>query len=309
MCFAVPGGWTVDTAEKTSRSTACRLENLLPLSRLASVQAEVDLSQFERDGYVVVPAALSPDEVAHLRAYFTKVFAEPPTHPGDVAQVRQDIFARLPETRVFMTKPSILSALRAVLGDDFVFVPEMQVHDSRYGFWHKDTSSMEREGYFFHREPDFRMVQCAVYLQDNDEYGGGLDIEPGSHLAPDTTPAPPITPLWKRALIKAGFKSFLPRAKKHESAYSIPSKAGDLVIFDMRANHMATPPTVCKVDEIPAAKRKFGIFFICSRNNDHPRRYVEYVAPQPHYDYLEGGDHTYPADVLELAEEHRLTLL
>jgi hypothetical protein len=265
--------------------------------------------KFERDGFVIVPGVLTSEEVTKLRDFFTALYANELQYPGDNRFTRYDIFSRYPETRAILTKPPVLEALRDLLGDDFALVPESGVQDSRYGWWHKDTSELERDGLFFHKEPDFRMVQCAVYLQDNDEHGGGLDILPGSqHLEDDTAPPRKHT-LLQRIMFKLGLSDpgrlKPPRA---EGAYSIPSSAGDMVIFDVRANHMASQPEG-RIEDIPAEKRKFGLFFISSANNDHPRSYRAYVADKEHYDYLQGGAHTYPPEFEALASEHRITLI
>jgi hypothetical protein len=271
--------------------------------------AESRQEQFERDGFVTVTGVLSPEEVAELREFFTRLFSTEPEYAGDNRFARYDIFSRYPETRALLTKPPVLDALRDLLGDDFALVPESGVQDSRYGWWHKDTSEMERDGVSFHKDPDFRMVQCAVYLQENDEHGGGLDILPGSHLLEDDTAPPRKHSLWQRVLFKLGL-SDPGRLKppQPEGAYSIPSRAGDMVIFDVRANHMASQPTG-RIEDIPAHKRKFGLFFISSANNAHPRSYRAYVADKEHYDYLQGGAHTYPPDVEALASEHGFTLI
>jgi len=271
--------------------------------------AESRREQLSTDGFVTVPGVLSSDEVAELRQFFTQLFANEPVQPGDNRFTRYDIFSRYPETRFILERRPVLDALRDLLGEDFVLVPESGVQDSRYGWWHKDTSEMERDGVSFHKDEDFRMVQCAIYLQDNDEHGGGLDILPGSHLLPDDTAAPRKHTIVQRVMFKLGL-SDPGRLKppQAEGAFSIPSHAGDLVIFDVRANHMASQPNG-RIEDIPPEKRKFGLFFICSANNAHPRSYRSYVADKEHYDYLQGGAHTYPAEVEALASEHHFTLI
>lgn len=264
---------------------------------------------FDRDGYVVIPDVLSADDVSAMRRFLESLFDSGVTYKGDVqirggvegrgGGVRHDIFSRYPEMRFLMTHPAILGALRSLLGPDFVFLPEMAAHDSRYGHWHKDTTPMERAGVTFHWAPDFRFVECGIYLQDNDEHGGGLDVVAASHLEPDHTPPAPKVTLLQRARAKLGLPIAQPvEAPVQEHAISIPSAAGDLVIFDFHINHMATQPTACSVDEVPLDKRKLAIFFACSANNRHVAPYVDFIRGQ--YEHLKAG-HEYPQELRELA--------
>ncbi len=276
------------------------------------------LKHFDEQGYVVIEDVVSEDEVQELRGFFADtLFAGKPKHEGDISVavlpegrgggVRHDIFARYPELRGVMFNPAALGALRSLLGDDFVFLPEMAAHDSRYGHWHKDTTPMERDGLDFHKQPGFKMVQCAVYFQDNDEYGGGLDVVPGSHTEPDHTPPAPKVTLLDRVRGKLGLvKKAGPPPPEEPNAITIPSKAGDLVIFNVFTNHQATQPRVCGTHEIPPEQRKFAIFFMGAANNEHPHRYVEYIKGQ--YAHLKNG-HSYPDDLLELAERNNVNLL
>jgi ectoine hydroxylase-related dioxygenase (phytanoyl-CoA dioxygenase family) len=275
------------------------------------------LDHFQREGYVVVPGFLSTEKVAELREFFADLFAKKPQYKGDQSApvlpegrgggVRHDILSRYPELRFLLAEPRFRGALRSVLGRDIALLPEMAAHDSRYGFWHKDTTPIERQGLDFHKSPDFKMVQCAIYLQDNDEYGGGLDVEPGSqHHEDRTPPAPKVT-----FFDKVGYKLKL---KKHaktgprlevENSYSIPNQAGDLVIFDVKLNHQATQPTACETDELPEDQRKFAMFFVASADNQHAERYLEFIGGE--YAHLREG-HEYPLEVRELAEQHRVKL-
>lgn len=279
--------------------------------------APAQLEQFNRDGYIVVRDVLDAPVVAELRSFLTPLFDKGTVHPGDVqfppkegvrgGGVRHDVWSRYPELRVTMTQPRVLGALRSLLGDDFVVLPETVAHDSRYGGWHKDTTPLERAGVDFHKDPEFAMLECAYYLQDNDEYGGGLDVVPGSHTEEDVTPAAPKVTF----LDKVAYKLGRPRYKANdvfarEGALSIPSRAGDLIAFDLRLDHMATQPLQRSLKDIPDSRRKLAIFFIAAANNDATRRYREWQGQQ--YEHLRDG-HDYPAELLELAEQHQLTLI
>jgi ectoine hydroxylase-related dioxygenase (phytanoyl-CoA dioxygenase family) len=257
------------------------------------MSADEQRKQFEEKGFAVFGGVLSADEVTRLRTSLEALFAQPPEHPGDRQEIRNDIYSRYPDLRSLLGHPRILEALRTVLGDELFSVPEMAAHDSGFGGWHKDTASLDIAGKTFHREPDFRMVQMAIYLQPNSEYGGGLDILPGSQKDP---PPGENGGLLRRAKNLLGGRR----------PYTIPNAAGDMVMFDMRCDHRATPPTAGDPDSLPAEHRKFAIFSVWSSKREHADKYREHIASRKGYDYLKG--HSYPDEVQQIARENEFSL-
>ena len=141
------------------------------------------LSQhFESKGFGILPQVFNADEIAELRKLTTKIFDIPATHKGDRNNIRFDWLVRYPELRKAFLKKEFIDAMKDIMGDDFLFLPDAAFMDSCYGGWHRDTGSQELFGKFFHYETGFLITTVAIYLQDNDEtYAGGLDIVPGSH--------------------------------------------------------------------------------------------------------------------------------
>jgi ectoine hydroxylase-related dioxygenase (phytanoyl-CoA dioxygenase family) len=242
--------------------------------------------QFDRDGFVIVREVLTQDEVQKLRALFLGVFDGGVKYEGDATFVRHDICSRYPETRFLLWHPKVVSTLREILGEDFVFLPEMSAHNAFFSNWHKDVDSPEAAGKDWVWAPDYRMVEAAFYLQDNGDHGGGLDIVPGSHRFHPTS--------WgeRRKQKKMRRKDF----------HSIPSRAGDMVVFNFQADHRATRP---KQGKLEADKRKLALFLACSANNEHAARYREFLEARDDYVYLKG--HEYPEELRELAREKDLT--
>lgn len=259
------------------------------------------IERFEDLGYVLVPNVLTAQQVQALRARLTELFDHGSRYADENRVARHDVACRYREFRWILSHPPIVSALASLLGDDFVYIHEMSAHDSFFGGWHKDTTSQERAGHNFHWETDYKMVQCALYLQDNGEYGGGLDVNPGSHVRPDRATEAERHPLrykLKRKLQRAGLLK-----NDCDDTVSISSHAGDLVVFDFRLSHHATPP---KPTPIPPEHRKLAIFIVASRNNEHVQRYMRFIRSREDYGYLK--DHDYPDDFLAFAREHRLNL-
>lgn len=266
----------------------------------------IDKASFSRNGFLVVRDALDPGFVAELRAATAEAFDSGERGLGDSERILVDIVSRYDWALELMTSNGLLDPLRSLLGEDFAFLPEMSAHDSMYGSWHKDTGSQETAGHFFHLDSDYLMVEAAVYLQDNGPYGGGLDVIPGSHRVRARMPVIPIA--WSRLcdrILSAAVRK-VSRKDRYVSAVSVPSRAGDLVLFDFRIDHRATPPSICSPADVPATHRKLAIFFACSRNNEHAKSYKRFIATRKDYAYMK--DHSYPESVLSRAREHSLTL-
>lgn len=230
----------------------------------------------DRDGYVVVPNVLTSNEVQFIRHFFLEKFKNPEKYfeKNDYYEAIFELFERYEELSWLLFREPALSIVRQLLGDDFVLLRGTSACHNRYGWWwHKDTSNEERAGHRYHLDPEYRRLIVSYYLQDNhDLYGGGLDVERGSHLWPDPGFQYPKMvekkdPFWKRWLKMASKeKIMVPDYNDHliKRPYSIPHKAGDLLIFDVKVNHRATQK---KVDQVPSEYEKLAIYMHFSRNN------------------------------------------
>src|SRR5439155_24724704 len=154
-----------------------------------------EIDRFDKEGYLLVRDILTPEQVAELRAFFRPKFNQPPDKrlPGDSETGLVDIFSRYPQIRWLLFNERLLGVLKAIAGEDFVLMPESFAILNSFGRWHKDTTPWEKKsGRKIHWEDGYRLVGFAFYLQDNtEEYGGGLDVEPRSHLDADRFVAPP----------------------------------------------------------------------------------------------------------------------
>jgi hypothetical protein len=252
------------------------------------------IEQFHRDGFLLVPSVFTKKQVTEMRTFLVNLFNSKIQFPGDTRNFRNDIASKYPQLQWLLFYPSMISVLKSLLGNNFVFLPEMAAHYSNYSGWHKDTTSQECAGHKFHWQSNYLMVETAIYLQDNNEYGGGLDVIPGSHNYPD--------------LYATSYgQEFLRNRKNYKSLqYSIPSKAGDLIIFHFRIDHKASLPKICSIDSIPTEQRKLAMFFACSANNEHVANYKNFLMSRADYQYLK--NHQYSADLLNLTKEHNFIL-
>lgn len=264
----------------------------------------------QKQGYVVIPQVLSPEEVQKARSILTRLFDEKSNLPGNLNRTSEeggsvyvDIFSRHEDLRWILFHPKLIEGLASALGKDFIILPDAAMHDSQYGGWHKDSTSQERNGHKFQYEDNFQLVTTALYLQDNSaEYGGGLDIIPDSHKETKDRFAVKLT-LFDRIKNKI-FNTKPPNEANFPNKKTIPNKAGDVVIFNHRLTHKATHPAV---KPVPEEHRKFAIFIICSANNKHARTFTNYIKNRPDYTYLK--DHKYPEELLTEAKKYQLSLM
>jgi len=284
--------------------------------------------QYYRDGFLLIPNVLTLAEVAWLRAFFRPKF-ETSTFLGDTHHCLLDLFGRHPEVRWLAFHRPTIKLVRALLGEDIVLLPDSTIHYNYFGGWHKDTGTYDLAGCSFLEDKNYEQCALAYYLQDNtEEYGGGLDVEPGSHHDSEDLIIRPPALRERRLYKKIWHEIYRPGKRKYwrtweeyvrtdyvpKNLYSIPSLAGDLILFDSRLTHHATPPGGIVPDGgmvrrgvLPAEHEKLAIFTAYSRNNDTARAYVEWNRTRKEYPHL--IDFSYPADFLKDAEKADVKLV
>ncbi|HLJ95221.1 MAG TPA: phytanoyl-CoA dioxygenase family protein [Gemmataceae bacterium] len=284
--------------------------------------------QYFRDGFLLVPNVLTADEVAWLRAFFRPKF-DAPKFLADTHHWLLDIFGRYPEVRWLCFHEPTLQIVRSLFGEDAVLLPESTAHFNYFGGWHKDTGTFDRAGRTFFKEKGYEMWTVAYYLQDNtEEYGGGLDVEPGTHREPeDLIIRPPayrtrglVEKIWQQIYRPAHRKYWRAWMEYDQDGYvpktlfSIPSLAGDVVVFDSRLNHHATPVKGIVPDGgwirrgvVPVEHEKLAIFSAWSRNNATARAYLDWNKTRKEYPHLK--DFAYPPDFLQDAEKAGVKLI
>jgi len=249
-------------------------------------------AQFEREGYVIVKQVIDPQTVQALRSFFLPVFQREKTN------VLPDAVLQYPQIRNVLKSSKLVQALTTLLGKPFTVPPHSSVECNRFGVFHTDMTGAEMNQETFHKNKAFRMVTVAVYLQDNNEYGGGIRLAPGTHTQPD----PYVELTRQKASFRQQFnQSSLKRALKklsrgrlydwdkpfreHEHGVDIQSNAGDAIIWDMRMVHRASPP---RVKGSAPHKEKLAIFFTCGANNSiTTQAYMKYTTSLPENAHLQ----------------------
>ena len=170
----------------------------------------------QRDGAFVVRNLLDQSEIQRLRAIVKgsltrrgKRFSLGKTQPNAAIGV--------PELGFVFSHPKILSIFRAIYGEENVmFTGHCDIHMNMLSGWHKDSGE-SMGGYFrgnYFSSPECNVHKVAIYLQDAGAKDG-LTVRLGSHSTAD---------------IKAGREA------------KLDTKAGDIVIFDVRLNHAGQLP-------------------------------------------------------------------
>lgn len=236
-------------------------------------------TQFDELGYVIVPGVLSSGDVSRLRSEVESRFDTPPDKraPGDSEGFLFDVFNRHPELAWVLFLPSVTDALHSLFDNRPVLLRESVAQREQYGHWHKDTTSAERAGERFPLQNDLRFAELAFYLQDNDDQlAGGLEVAPGSHREPDE--------FARRGLFDRALGKFRGGPRPPDTVVRVPSRAGDLVVFDFRLSHRATRTAVPR-DLRPD---KIALFQAVSSRSPHVETYHRFLRGRPGYDYLEG---------------------
>ena len=264
---------------------------------------------FTRFGFIRFTQLFSATDIARLRDICDGLFAQQSADEQFVT----NLLVAAPELAPILLSLPLGRALADLLGDDFVCLDEFVLHRGFYARWHKDTSSPENRGFDFFWDPTFSVIQVAVYLQDNGGpgKGGGLDVVPGSHVLEDyaaaaarkraAMEAAPTPSLMARALSKAtrflepirrldlpGLRAD-PLERMTGNRQSIMSRAGDVVAFNLRTMHRATPG-----GSDPNAPHKLAIFFTAGPKNRSTYAYSEWLKA------YRDGPVTPPASWVEL---------
>jgi ectoine hydroxylase-related dioxygenase (phytanoyl-CoA dioxygenase family) len=140
----------------------------------ADVLTEQEVGHFHAFGYVVLRAALSPQEVVELQAAYDRVVA------GEAAEVRDtgtlNVDRPHEAEQAFLDligHPRLMAAMRQIDGTEFLFHSAQATHRREEVRWHCD---------FFPPHVTCKPMKVNVYLDSTHMDDGALELIPGSHL-------------------------------------------------------------------------------------------------------------------------------
>ena len=189
--------------------------------------------QFDRDGYLVIPNALSAEEVAHYTEVIDHLYADQQAadklSPEGAMHVLSAVY-RAPETAPLLDHPKTFPLVWSILGwNVHVYHSHLDVHPpirvpKPYRFeWHQDGGRQNRE---IETDPRPRLsVKLAYWLSDVSVEGrGNFKVVPGSHLRNWIDGPPRRDVEWPEP----------------EGAVEVCANPGDAVFFDRRLWHTRT---------------------------------------------------------------------
>lgn len=139
---------------------------------------------YRNQGYYRLPDVFNADETAEMREFVRNEIVKDPERVkrlGGPAAKLYGLHSRNPElVEKFVKHPTLVSALKSILGPNIVFVTNRHNHATV-----NDQQGQPAEG--LHRDilqPTRGLVTAAVYLQASTAENGATRIIPGSHELP-----------------------------------------------------------------------------------------------------------------------------
>ncbi|CCD30200.1 conserved hypothetical protein [Candidatus Glomeribacter gigasporarum BEG34] len=207
------------------------------------------LEGLKETGFFLIQNFLQQNEIKALKDVAVRIF-----NVDGGSAVLPTIFLKENKlTEIFFHK-----RMRSFLQDIFGYMnriylyPNITIRNNLYVNWHTDdfflAENLQDEGAL----PEFYMFN--VYLQDNSkERGGGIDVMSGTHH------------------LGREKKDKIISCPAESTYYSIPSKSGDLIVFDYRIIHRGTIPTV---DSNPD---RFALQWTVSTSDKWSSMYLAYL--------------------------------
>jgi len=192
---------------------------------------------FAEQGYCVLRNALSMADISVFRNSFNEIHQ---THYINLDRFAIADFVNKHEVAYGLpANASILSSVRSILGDDFAWLPQADMHRNICTAMHRDNPCRDEAftGEDWNEETDeYRIARVAVYLTSASDSGSQFIVSPGSHVGPG------------------------------QSYDLLDLAVGDLLLFDPRIYHGSTG----------ARAAKHAIYLCFGARNMHSRRLVEW---------------------------------
>ncbi|MEV5599414.1 ectoine hydroxylase [Streptomyces sp. NPDC052496] len=255
------------------------------------------LSRYDRDGYLVLDALLTPEEVEHYRAELRRLGQDPQLRATDRVIREPDsdeirsVFEAQKVSAVFaelIHSPRLADIARQVLGSD------VYVHQSRVNYkpafggaefdWHSDFETWHSEDGM----PRPRAFSISVGLTDNHPFNGPLMVMPGSHktFIPSVGETPPDyhkeSLQVHRLTVGSVDHDSLTRMANEHGIHQVTGPAGSAVMFDCNILHGSNGNIT------PYPRSNIFIVYNSTENTlEEP-----YAAPRPRPLYLGNRDFT-----------------
>ena len=241
-------------------------------------------TRFERDGYVVIPGLLAPDEAVKYRRAIADVFELPEQNVTEAIDGKTMTLADgvtiTPSFWPLIFHPGLLAGVRSVLGPDIRYTQHSDLHiNLRGGRWHRDNACREFAvgPDWDEREAPYKVARIAIYLSEYTDSGSSLLILPGSHQT-ETWLQRREYSLWNklRSLFRRrGRNDCVPHLFFSRRAIRLTTNPGDCVIFDQRVMHAG--------GVLRGREPKYAIFLSYGVENRHSHNHRAFFLDRPTY--------------------------
>jgi hypothetical protein len=255
--------------------------------------AGVDRDAFRKRGYVLARQVLDVQEVQRLRSLAKEAVAEgeregriSPTRGREGTLCNGGDLLGIPTLRHILLDPRVLGIVRELLGGEVVYFGDSNLRIGKNGergwhrdnvdrrrYWHLDSGSGRRWGSGPDWEGEYPILRCALYLQDQARYSGGLALRPCSNRSGFLRPTLPML---------------------------VDAHIGDLVAWELKTVHSAEVarlrwlrgfPLHPRVQtwlpqsmRVPEQTSRTVLFMTFARPGPHLDRYLDYLKSR---DYME----------------------
>ena len=246
--------------------------------------------RFKKYGYVIIKNAFTIDEIKNLRKLCYKAFDQLKSKEvsseinlKNNRQLTNEGFIKNPGLLNPLFKKNIIDKVKKVLGEDYITFADFSLNNNLHSpVWHTDSQLIGFSTKYVY-SPSFNVAKLGLYLQEDDEiYGGQLDLIPGSHLPTFFGVNSPI-PFKSRygKVSKLQLMAILIR-NKFLKKISVNVSLGDVILFHGLLWHRSSQPNWGKLKQIdrygildqPRNKRKFMIQWEVAENNEFAAFYA-----------------------------------
>ena len=243
---------------------------------------------FQENGYILIKKVYDKYDISAYRKRFVSIFEKELWKKSryNSPTIINDIYQLFPDLLNIIINENYINAIKKILGEEVVWLPECAIHHNRYINWHKDTTEQEIKGLQSHKVQHEFLIQSATYFQDNSSAGGGITVIPKSHLG---FKEDKFKNLYRKQLhyrvhnkIKKTLKiSPFDKADRNKNSFQIPNEVGDLLLFDVRIDHKSSGGKCIE-------NQKFAIFNTFGNANNFTKDYLLFMKnrPEPYYEHL-----------------------
>ena len=195
-----------------------------------------DLSDFNRQGFLLIKKVFKPDEIIRIREllYRARERVEK-KHQLDSASFKKPLYPKWMEFDELFSTPElrsvsyivldnrVISYAKQLIGEDLVYFGDSEFNiGTKPGGWHKDNTHRANPNSDDWRG-NYPIIRFGLYLQDHKQHSGGLKVIPKSHMYVSRHHADGT---WGGRLHFGAGRGMM-----------IDSEIGDLIVWNLRTSH------------------------------------------------------------------------